>query len=274
MPSLGAHDLLLAQLDDAVVELADVLAQALDLLLHVDDGHVGDDAERGVEQVADLLLAVLLASPSTAASSGSRSRRGASASPRLPGGVLQHGVDGLHQALGLLVGGIALARVLRRFGGWCRRRGWCLQLCAPALRLGRRAGRLRPAWRCRRAAAAPALASAKPAAASSARSDRDRAIRSRMTADMTPHLLAFCARDGGGIWAFRGAAGRIQPLTRAFARPSSRLSRSAFTCRASVSTTMCEMARPGPLHAAASAAAHRRRGRRDRGRAAARWRAA
>ena len=48
--------------------LADVLAQALDLLLHVDDRHVGDDAERGIEQVADLASRGPRASPSTSAS--------------------------------------------------------------------------------------------------------------------------------------------------------------------------------------------------------------
>jgi hypothetical protein len=113
---LGCADLLLAQLDDPVVEVADVLAQTLDLLLHIDHGHVGDDAERGVEQVADFLLAVLL---------GLRPQRLHQEVPlggKLPGlaavlgRVLQNAFHRAHQPLRLLVARVALARVLLRDG--------------------------------------------------------------------------------------------------------------------------------------------------------------
>ncbi len=104
-------------------DVADVLAQALDLLLHLDDRHVGDDAERGVEQIADARLAVLarlrpqrrqdeLVAP------GQLLRLGA-----LLGGVLQDGIDGEHQLARLLVGFLALARILRLDGCGSLRRG-------------------------------------------------------------------------------------------------------------------------------------------------------
>ena len=46
MPSFGAVICFSFSVAIWLSMLADVLAQALDLLLHVDDGHVGDDAER------------------------------------------------------------------------------------------------------------------------------------------------------------------------------------------------------------------------------------
>ena len=182
---LGRADLLLAQLDDAVVELADVLAQALDLLLHVDDGHVGDDAERGVEQVADLLLAVLLRLRPQ------RLHQEVLLGGQLPGlaavlgGVLQHGVDRLHQALRLLVAGIALARVLLRSGRRGRRRGCRRCACGGGLLAG---GRIAPrrGWRAPRRPDATTTVEIEP-----------------RTANMEPAPPnAFAGKHGAGIQAF------------------------------------------------------------------------
>ena len=146
---LGRDDLLFLQLGDAFVELADVLAQALDLALHLDDGHVGDDAKGGIEQVADLAFAIF-------SRLGPERRNdelvlagkllGVAA---LLGGVLQDGIDGQHQAAGLLVSGIAFARIfldggLCRSGGrggfGCRLRRRCLRPRRGALRFGEQAG--------------------------------------------------------------------------------------------------------------------------------------
>ena len=118
---LRRRDLLFLQRRDIGFDVADVLAQPLDLLLHLDDGHVGDNAEGRIEQVADARFAVFarlrpqrrqdeLIAP------GQLLRLGA-----LLGGVLQDGVDGEHQLARLLVGLLALARILRHDGG-CRLR--------------------------------------------------------------------------------------------------------------------------------------------------------
>ena len=118
MRVLRRRQLPLAQLDDALLEVADVLAPLLDLLLHVDDGHVGDDAHRGVEQVADLLLAVLARLGPQRRQQELVLRRQLPGVGAILGGVLQDGVDRRHQAARLLVGGIALARIaLGRRGG-------------------------------------------------------------------------------------------------------------------------------------------------------------
>ena len=140
---LGRRDLLFLQRGDVGFDLADVLAQALDLLLHVDDRHVGDDAKGRVEQIADARLAVLARfrpqrGEDELVAAGQLLRLRA-----LLGGVLQDGIDGEHELARLLVGGFALARILRldgarglrrrrrrranygrdRLGGWQRRLG-------------------------------------------------------------------------------------------------------------------------------------------------------
>ena len=142
---LRRRDLLFLQRGDVGFDLANVLTQALDLLLHLDDRHVGDDAEGRVEQVADARLAVLARlrpqrGEDELVAAGQLLRLRA-----LLGGVLQDGIDGEHELARLLVGGFALARILR-LDGCGGGGGWAYP--APA-------GRRRSAWR-------PAASSRQP----------------------------------------------------------------------------------------------------------------
>ncbi len=109
---LGRDELLFLVADDLLFDVADVLAQALDLLLRFDDRRIGDDGERGIEKRTDLVLAVLARFRPQRRDDELVLGRQLLGFGAVFGGVLQDGVDGLHQAAGLFVGRLALARVL------------------------------------------------------------------------------------------------------------------------------------------------------------------
>jgi hypothetical protein len=130
--ALWRDDLLLAQLDDPLFDIVDVLAQALDLLLALDHGHVRDDAEGGIEQIVDLALAILARLGPQRPYHEIVVRRQLARLAAIARGVVEDAVDRLHEALRLLVEGIALARVTRRrlgLGWFGRLRGRRRRLC-------------------------------------------------------------------------------------------------------------------------------------------------
>ncbi len=115
-PVLGRTELLLLERDDALLEIADVAPVAFDFLLHLDDGHVGDDGERGVEQRVHLFLAVFFGlgperRDQELVLAGKLLRFRA-----LLGNIVENAVDGRHELARLLVVGIARARIGRLFG--------------------------------------------------------------------------------------------------------------------------------------------------------------
>ncbi len=90
------------------------LAAAFELLLQIDDRHVGDDGERAVEEGADLVLAILLRLGEDGGNDELVLARQLALVGTLLGGVFQNVVDGGEQGLGALVGLLARAGVLGR----------------------------------------------------------------------------------------------------------------------------------------------------------------